>query len=104
MHQIPTLPAFFLLLFVFFCISSTIFTLLLLLVRLLLIFVLAFVFFPDHGQVQRDRWRGTGGTGPFLLAVASFRRPGQRMTENIYQNLIKSVGLIFCFSSLPGSF
>lgn len=70
--RLHTVPALFLLLFVFLCISSSIFPFLLLLLRLLLVFVLAFVFLPDDRNVQRDWGRRTGGTGPFLFTVATF--------------------------------
>lgn len=87
-----TLPAFLLLLFVFFCISPPIFGFLQLLLRLLLVFVLAFVFLPHHRNVQRDRRRRTGGTGPFLLTVAPFWRPGWKRTEK--QSVISSSNII----------
>ncbi len=77
------LPAFFLLLFVFFSISSPVFPLFLLLLRLLFVFVLAFVFLPDYRKIQRDWGRRTGGTWPLLLTVAPFWRPGWKRTENI---------------------
>lgn len=81
-----SLPAFFFLLFVFFSVSSSIFPFFLLLLSFLLVFVLSFVFLPDHRNVQRNRGRRTWRPGTFLLTVASFWRPGK--TINKIMNLI----------------
>lgn len=80
-QHVHSVPAFFLLLFVFFCVSPPIFTILLLLLWLLLVFVFVFVLLPHHRNVQWDWRRRTGGSRTLLLTVASFWRPGWKRTE-----------------------
>lgn len=85
---INSVPAFFLLLFVFFRVSSPIFTILLLLLWLLLVFVFVFVLLPHHRNVQWDWRRRTGGSGPLLLTVASFWRPDWKRTKYLFNEEI----------------
>lgn len=81
--QICTVPAFFLLLFVFFCISSSVLSLLRLLLGLLLVFMFAFVLLPHHRNFQRDWRRWARGTWPLLLTVAPFWGPVWSRVETI---------------------